>query len=79
VGGTITFKSLFSGNRNENDADDRLTDASFEAIVTDPRDATVTTDANGQPTIQYVAEHESTVTGNFHFFFERGIPAQPFP
>jgi len=80
VGGTITFNSLFSGNRNENNADDRLTDATFDAIVTDPRDAKVVTDpATSQPSIEYNAEHESHVTGYFHFFFERGIPAQPFP
>ncbi|HVU05551.1 MAG TPA: hypothetical protein VHE30_27575 [Polyangiaceae bacterium] len=79
VGGTITFNSLFSGNRNENDADDRLTDATFDATVTDPRDATVSSGDNGEPRIDYVTEHESRVTGNFHFFFERGIPAQPFP
>jgi hypothetical protein len=94
VGGTITFHSLFSGNRNENNADQRLTDAEFDALVTDPRsgmvesagtpvDAGAGVDAG--PTLDYgdagviVRYAPSRVTGQFHFFFQRGLPAQPFP
>jgi hypothetical protein len=93
VGGTITFHSLFSGNRNENEADQRLTDAEFTAQVTDPRDATLGTAADdtgadagtdggvlvlgdGGVTVRYAT---STLTGQFRFFFQRGLPAQPFP
>jgi hypothetical protein len=94
VSGSIVFHSLFSGNKNENNADARLTDADFTATVTDPRDATITTGstagdagvdggnpstASGQPTIVYNADHESKVVGSFRFYFQRGIPAQPFP
>ena len=89
VGGTITFHSLFSGNRNETNADQRLTDAEFEAVVVDPRDLSVQPGAgaadggvdagSGDGGGSAGANSESTVTGQFHFFFQRGIPAQPFP
>lgn len=68
--GTITFKSLFSGDLNEGNADDRLTDAKFEASFADPRHL--------QPDLTVDPERMSTVTGWFRFFFERGQPAQPF-
>ena len=97
VRGSIRFKSLFSGNRNENSADNRLTDATFTAFVADPRDATLAPasgETDGGAADGSVSEagmgpspgalephyrHESLVTGSFRFFFERGIPAQPFP
>lgn len=69
--GTITFESLFSGDLNEDDADERLTSASFEAVFADPRD--MLSDGTIAP------ERMSTVSGWFRFFFERGQPAQPFP
>ena len=46
VGGSITFESLFSGDPNETSAEKRLTEASFEATVVDPRDLT-TSDSAG--------------------------------
>lgn len=73
VSGTITFTHLFSGDRNEGDADDRLTEATFENIeVADPRD---------QPPQggDIPAESRSKLSGWFRFYFERGQPAQPFP
>lgn len=79
VGGTITFASLFSGDRNENNADARLTEAHFEAIVADPREGILGTDAAGATTITYPKDRTSTVRGDFRFFFQRGQPAQPFP
>lgn len=107
VGGSITFKSLFSGDPNESRAEDLLTEGSFEATVADPRDgmptsasttspstadaggdAAATTDAanapatdgtTGQLTLTYPQDRTSSVTGNFRFYFQRGIPAQPFP
>lgn len=89
IGGTITFRSLFSGNRNEDSADQRLTDAEFEALVTDPRDVQVGpgaadggVDAGGIVGADGgVAGQDgrSVVTGRFRFFFQRGISAQAFP
>jgi hypothetical protein len=70
IGGTINFTSLFSGDINESDADERLTTAEFTADFADPRELT------GDPEVD--AEVISRVTGNFNFFFQRGQPAQPF-
>lgn len=72
IDGTITFKSLFSGNANETKSDERLTDASFDSIVfADPRDMNVDR--------TYPAGVQSNVQGAFKFYFQRGQPAQPFP
>jgi hypothetical protein len=71
IAGDITFNSLFSGDPNEDDAEDRLTDASFSATFADPRDQ--------RPNGTYDAAVTSTVSGWFRFYFERGQPAQPFP
>lgn len=68
---TITFHSLFSGNPNEKNAEDRYTEAEFAAWFADPRDAAV---GGVVP-----AEKASYVEGRFSFFFHRGQPAQPFP
>ncbi len=71
VGGSITFRSLFNGNLNETDADQKLTDATFgEIIVGDPR--------NRDPASPVVKD-TSKINGNFKFYFQRGQPAQPFP
>lgn len=69
--GTMTFEALFSGDRNETRADDRLTEASFDVEVADPRDLS----REGVVPEQ----RRSRLTGAFRFFFERGQPAQPFP
>jgi hypothetical protein len=69
--GSITFDSLFSGDPNEPDADDRLTEARFDATFGDPRH--LGPDGQADP------ERASQVTGWFRFFFQRGQPAQPFP
>ena len=72
VSGTINFRSLFSGDPNEQSSEARLTDATFDANFADPRElAYATTDAERVA----VTSH---VTGNFHFFFQRGQPSQPF-
>jgi hypothetical protein len=65
IGGNITFTSLYSGDPNEGDTDDRLTEARFDAIFADPRNLQ---DPNEQ----------SRVQGYFRFFYQRGQPAQPF-
>jgi hypothetical protein len=80
VGGSIVFDSLFSGDRNENNAADRLTEAHFEATVADPREGHLLPDTTtGQVQVEYPKDRTSTVKGSFRFFFQRGQPAQPFP
>ena len=69
ISGTINFSSLFSGDPNESSSEDRLTDATFDANFADPRELV---DAENPD------EVTSRVTGNFHFFFQRGQPSQPF-
>jgi hypothetical protein len=70
IGGSITFQSIWSGDPNEEDSDQRLTEATFDSTFADPR--------------LLVGEHaddesvQSRVTGHFRFFFQRGQPAQPF-
>jgi hypothetical protein len=71
LSGSITFNSLFSGDPNEDNADDRLTDASFTASFADPRQMS--------PDGTFPAGKTSEVTGWFRFYFQRGQPAQPFP
>jgi hypothetical protein len=71
IDGTINFTSLFSGDVNEEDADARLTEGSFDASFADPRDLT----PNDPPDPNLVSQ----VRGTFRFFFQRGQPAQPFP
>jgi hypothetical protein len=71
IDGGIVFSSIFSGNPNESDDDEKLTEASFNDIVVgDPRDRDPGTD-----TIANV----SHLRGRFRFYFRRGQPAQPFP
>jgi hypothetical protein len=70
VGGSITFTSLFSGDPEETESDERLTEATFDATFADPRLLV------GDEAMD--AEVQSRVTGYFRFFFQRGQPAQPF-
>jgi hypothetical protein len=70
LSGSITFKSLFSGDPNEESSEDRLTEASFDATFADPRQLVGT--GGDDPNLQ------SQVTGYFRFYFQRGQPAQPF-
>ena len=73
MAGSITFTHLFSGDRNESDADDRLTEATFDDIqIADPRDQP----PEGGPVPDDRITH---LKGKFRFYFERGQPAQPFP
>jgi hypothetical protein len=70
LSGSITFTSLFSGDLNESDAEERLTEGSFSAQFADPRQLTGDAAEDAKVT--------SEVTGDFRFFFQRGQPAQPF-
>ncbi len=69
---TIVFNNLFDGNPNESDAAKRLTDATFDFYLADPRD--ICSGGLGPP-----PPCRGHVSGNFRFYFERGRPAQPFP
>ena len=71
VSGTITFTALYRGDLNETNPDNLLTEAHFDANMTDPR--LIRRDGT------YPPEFISRVTGNFRFLFQRGQPAQPFP
>lgn len=79
VEGWVRFTKLFSGDPNEDNSDDRITQGEFYARVVDPRHAVPSTDADGNATYTYPDEMTSEVNGNFTFVFHRGTPAQPFP
>ncbi len=70
LSGQVVFHSLFSGDPNEDRADQRLTDAEFDAVFADPREV-IEAEGDG-------ASVKSRVTGYFRFYFQRGQPAQPF-
>lgn len=73
LSGTVTFTELFSGDPNEETGADKLTEATFDVMVGDPRDAPLSGEGAG------VVPDQSRLEGSFRFFFERGQPAQPFP
>ena len=73
VSGTITFKHLFSGDPNESDAAQKLSEGSFDVMVANPQDVVASGPNAG------TIPNQSELTGTFRFFFERGQPAQPFP
>lgn len=79
VSGNVTFTRLFSGDLNEEDSEDRITDGFFTATVVDTRYAVPLEDAEGNPGYTYPEERMSDVEGAFNFVFHRGTPAQPFP
>lgn len=72
VSSTITFAHIFNGDPDEPSAQERLTDATFDVYLVDPRDAC----PGGLGTPPRCRGH---LTGHFKFYFERGRPAQPFP
>lgn len=69
---TITFHSLFDGNPAESNAAQRLTDGTFDLYLADPRE--ICSGGFGPP-----PPCRGHLTGTFHFYFQRGSPAQPFP
>lgn len=69
---TIVFNNLFDGNPDETDASKRLTDATFDFWLADPRE--ICSGGLGPP-----PPCRGHLTGSFRFYFERGRPAQPFP
>ncbi len=72
VSSTITFTHIFNGDPDEPSAQERLTDATFDVYLVDPRD--VCPGGLGAP-----PRCRGHLTGKFKFYFERGRPAQPFP
>lgn len=78
IDGTITFDALFSGDPNESQGSNKLTDARFEVTLADPRDA-ILEGTPRQGNIIVPADKTSTLTGWFRFNFQRGQPGQPFP
>ncbi|HEY1696578.1 MAG TPA: hypothetical protein VGG39_30665 [Polyangiaceae bacterium] len=69
---TITFDDLFDNNPVESNASQRLSQGSFEFYLADPRD--ICPGGQGPP-----PRCEGHLKGTFKFYFQRGIPAQPFP
>jgi hypothetical protein len=74
VSGAIVLNELFSGDPNEKDAANKYTDATFDVMVGDPREA-----EPGAPADAIPLDRQSRVTGFLRFYFERGQPGQPFP
>jgi hypothetical protein len=68
----INFQSLFDGNPAEANAQKRLTQATFEFFLADPRE--ICPGGLGPP-----PRCRGDLKGSFKFYFERGQPAQPFP
>jgi hypothetical protein len=79
VEGEVTFAKLFSGDLNEEDSDDRITEGNFWALVTDPRTAEPSAEGSAGGAFVYPEETMSRIEGEFSFVFHRGTPAQPFP
>lgn len=69
---TITFQHLFNGIPEEPEAGKRLTEASFDIYLADPRE--ICPGGLGPP-----PRCRGHLTGSFRFTFERGRPAQRFP
>lgn len=72
VDGTIVFDELFSNDPNESDGSEKLTEATFDVTIADPRDAPA-------GTLDIPPERTSHLSGDFSFVFQRGQPGQPFP
>jgi hypothetical protein len=69
---TIRFSRLFDADPDQSDASERLTDASFDFYLGDPRE--ICPGGIGPP-----PPCRGHVKGYFRFYFQRGRPAQPFP
>ncbi len=68
----MTFHSLFDGDVNESNAQQRLTDADFDIYLANPRE--ISAGGLGPP-----PPCRGHIKGRFRFYFQRGRPAQPFP
>ena len=71
ISGGIVFHSIFNGDLNESNDNEKLTEAEFDDItVGDPRERDPASGA---------VMNVSHVKGRLRFYFRRGQPAQPFP
>ncbi|MEO8178063.1 MAG: hypothetical protein ABI895_04445 [Deltaproteobacteria bacterium] len=77
--GNVTFKQLFSGDPNEEDSFDRMTEGNLTARVVDTRYAVPRDASAGGASYDFPEERVSTISAGFRFVFHRGTPAQPFP
>ena len=77
--GSVIFTQLFSGNLNEENAVNRVTQGTFRVSVVDTHDALPRDSSDGGPAYEFPADRSSEITGGFNFVFHRGTPAQPFP
>jgi hypothetical protein len=77
--GSVTFRKLFSGDPNEENSDDRVTDGTLVASVVDARDAVPRDASDGGVSYQFPPDRVSVISAAFNFVFHRGTPAQPFP
>jgi hypothetical protein len=69
---TVEFNALFDGNPDESNTANLLTDGTFHFYLADPRETCP--GGLGPP-----PPCRGDIRGNFHFYFQRGRPAQPFP
>ena len=69
---TMVFNALFDGNPDESNTADLLSDGTFHLFLADPRE--ICPGGQGPP-----PRCRGELRGNFHFYFQRGRPAQPFP
>ncbi|HWL88192.1 MAG TPA: hypothetical protein VNO21_20455, partial [Polyangiaceae bacterium] len=63
---------LYNAVPDETNAGERLTEGTFDVYLVDPRE--VCPGGLGPP--PHCRGH---LKGNFHFYYERGRPGQPFP
>lgn len=77
--GSVIFNQLFSGNLNEENAVNRVTQGTFSVTVVDTHDAVPRDASDGGPAYEFPEARSSEITGGFNFVFHRGTPAQPFP
>jgi hypothetical protein len=77
--GRVTFINLFSGDLNEENSVDRITEGTLWARVIDPRDAVPGDPNQPGPAFTFPEERSSLIDASFKFVFHRGTPAQPFP
>lgn len=77
--GHVTFKYLFSGDPNEDNSEDRLTEGTLDAWVIDPRQAVAQTPVDAGAAFAFPEAQASHILAGFKFVFHRGTPAQPFP
>ena len=77
--GSVTFQQLFSGDPNEDNADDLVTEGTLQAFLVDPQDAVARAPGAPGPAYDYPPDKVSEIEAGFYFVFHRGIPAQPFP